>query len=270
MPVLGVHRSRATVELSGDDAYGPIPDNAPVAFVGRYVSVQQGKCITKAELAGYYAAGKKVLLVGEDNATDGTGGLEAGEEKAKLWLPIIETLELEAGRPVHFAFDMPGYSYYLPSFYDCTMAFAEGIDREPAAYGDVDTCTYLHDRGVKYLWQFGEGRAPGITVYQSPSLTAPWGQLVDPDEALAYDYGQTPFTEEDPVTTHDISVPAGKHFAETTIPFAKVGAHSLRMPDDGVAYSEVSFEEMANGNTRLVCVRTPNTSEAVVRVLELA
>ena len=76
------------------------------------------------------------------------------------------------GRPVYFACDMPGYAADLPSFVACAETFAKGIVRPAAIYGDVTTCTYAYEHGIRYLWQFGEGRAPGITVYQSRPIAS--------------------------------------------------------------------------------------------------
>lgn len=187
---------------AGLDAYGALPVNELHAygFVGRYVAEQPGKCITAAEAHGYRAAGKGLILVYEDNANDGLGGANAGAAKAQIARPILKEIGWPTDRPVHFAFDMPGFAADLPTFVACAKAFAAGIGRPPGVYGDVDTCTAAHNAGIRYLWQFGEGRAPGITVYQSPAITAPWGQSIDPDEALAHDYGQVPYASPTPPT----------------------------------------------------------------------
>ena len=180
--------------VNGLDAYGALPPAKLGAydFVARYVSLQPGKCVTPSEMASYRAARKSIVLVYEDNADDGLGGANAGAAKAHLALPILKAIGWPQDRPVHFAFDMPGYAVDLPTFIRCAQAFAAGIGRPAAVYGDVDTCTASHSAGIKYLWQFGEGRAPGITILQGMSFTAPWGQSVDPDSALAEDYGQWP------------------------------------------------------------------------------
>lgn len=178
--------------VRGLDAYGTVPagELGPYAFVGRYVSEQPGKCITPAEVAAYHRAKKSIILVYEDNASDGLGGTAMGEEKASIARPILAGLGCPSWVPVHFAFDMPGYQADLPAFLDCTLAFAATLGRPAAAYGDVDTCSYLGAHGVRYLWQFGEGQAPGVTVLQGPPTTASWGQPIDPDTALAASYGQ--------------------------------------------------------------------------------
>lgn len=177
---------------AGLDAYGPIPvgDLAGYDFVGRYVSQQAGKCVTADEVHGYLAAGKSVVLFYEDNADDGLGGAAMGAAKAQFALPILDALGWPAGVPVYFTFDMPGYAWDLPTFVSCAQAFAAGIGRPAAMYGDVSTCQAGYDAGIRYLMQFGEGRASGIDIYQSPSVVAPWGQDVDPDASLATDYGQ--------------------------------------------------------------------------------
>lgn len=175
----------------GVDSYGMLPARllAPYDFIMRYVALQPGKCIVASEIPAYHAVGKSVGLVYEDGATDGLHGAPMGAAKAKLALPILKAIGWPADLPVYFAFDMPGYQTALPAFLACALAFAAGIGRPAAVYGDVDTCTYAHEHGVKYLWQFGEGRAPGLTIYQSQSKQLD-GYNIDPDTAFAADYGQ--------------------------------------------------------------------------------
>jgi len=175
----------------GLDSYGMLPAHllAPYDFIMRYVAQQPGKCIAPSEIPAYHAIGKSVGLVYEDNANDGLGGAAMGAAKAKLALPILKSIGWPLGGPVYFAFDMPGYQRALPAFLACALAFAEGIGREPAVYGDVDTCAYAHDHGVKFLWQFGEGRAPGLSLYQSQSTQLD-GYNVDVDTAFVGNFGQ--------------------------------------------------------------------------------
>lgn len=178
--------------LDGLDAYGAIPvsELGKYQFVGRYVAQQPGKCITPDEATTYLKNGKSIVLVYEDNPEDALGGANVGLAKAKIAKPILTALGVPQTVPVHFAVDMPGYSYDLATFIACAKVFALYLGRPAAIYGDVDTCTYAHEQGIRFLWQFGEGRAPGVTIYQSPATTAPWGQAIDPDESLAPNYGQ--------------------------------------------------------------------------------
>lgn len=252
--------------ISGLDAYGalPISELGSYLFVGRYIAQQPGKCITKAEYDGYLAANKTVILVYEDNAADGEGGSVVGAEKAQIAKPILDLIGWPQDRPVYFAFDMPGYSGLLPTFLACAQAFADGIDRPVAGYGDVDTCTYFHDNGVEYLWQFGEGRAPGMCVWQGPSEIAPWGQSIDPDEAYVSDFGQYPF-EEDPLTK-DFVLKSGETLLNSGIAADKIVAVTLKHPRQAdVTFTEVGYTDV-NGVAELVCMRTPDNQNVVLHV----
>lgn len=175
----------------GLDSYGALPVSVlnGYDFIGRYVSGVVGKCIVQAEVTTYHRAGKSLILVYEDEAQDALGGANAGAAKAVIARPILKAIGWPTNLPVFFAVDMPGYGQYLPDFVSCAKAFAAGIARPAGIYGDVDTCTYAHGEGIEFLWQFGEGRAPGVTVYQSASTTVN-GHSVDPDEALTANYGQ--------------------------------------------------------------------------------
>jgi hypothetical protein len=193
----------------GVDSYGALPVSALARydFIGRYVSGSTGKCIDQFEVPAYHKAGKSLILVYEDAAADAAGGANAGAAKAVIARPVLRAINWPVGRPVYFACDMPGYAADLPSFVACAETFAKGIVRPAAIYGDVTTCTYAYEHGIRYLWQFGEGRAPGITVYQSRPIVVD-GYSVDPDEAFAADYGQwaptpvpTPSTEVDMIYT---------------------------------------------------------------------
>lgn len=253
-------------QVNGLDAYGalPISELGPYQFVGRYVAQQPGKYITAPEFQGYLKAGKSVILVYEDNPDDALGGAPVGTAKAKVALPILNAIGWPMNRPVHFAVDMPGYGADLPAFIACAEAFAAGIGRPAGIYGDVDTCTYAYQRGIRYLWQFGESRAPGVTVYQSPSTTAPWGQSIDPDEALALDYGQVPY-EEDPVTK-DFVMKAGVTLLNSGIAADKIVAVTLKHPrQSDVTFTEVGYTDI-DGVAELVCMRTPDTQNVVLHV----
>jgi hypothetical protein len=180
------------VATPGLDAYGAIP----VAhldgydFVGRYVSEQPGKCIVAAEVTAYHKAGKSFILAYEDQPDDALGGANAGAAKATIARPVLKAIGWPTNLPVHFACDMPGYREDLVAFVACAKTFAEGIARPPGIYGDVDTCTYAYQQGIRYLWQFGEGTAPGMTVHQGYPPVNLDGQPCDPDEAFVADYGQ--------------------------------------------------------------------------------
>lgn len=254
--------------MKGCDAYGPIPVSDLKAngysFVCRYISQTPGKCITRSEYVGYLSGGIAVALVYEDNARDGEGGAATGAAKARLAIPILDAIDWPADRPVYFAFDMPGYAYDQPSFLACAVAFAHGVGREPAQYGDVDTCTYGAQHGIKYLWQFGEGRAPGISIYQSPSDIAPWGQPVDPDESLVEDFGQSPYQEA--TLIKDITFEAGQQELSSGIATAKFIGVSLKHPVDAATKFDVPRFTDVNGMAFVVCERDPDTTPAVVRV----
>lgn len=250
----------------GLDAYGslPVSELGGYQFVGRYIAQQPGKCITKAEYDGYLAAGKAVCLLYEDNATDGMGGAATGAEKAKIARPILDQIGWPESRPVHFAFDQPGYSWALPNFLACAEAFAQGIGRPTAGYGDQDTIAYFQAHGVKYLWLFGEGTPAGVTIRQGPSETAPWGQSIDPDTAYVADYGQVPYVE-DPLTK-DFTLKAGETLLNSGIASDKIVAVTLKHPRQAnVTFTEVGFTDVS-GTAELVCMRTPDTENVVLRV----
>lgn len=194
------------MSVLGLDAYGAIPvaDLGGYDFVGRYISSIADKCMTPDEAAGYLAGGKSIVAIYEDNAADALGGAATGAAKASIALPILSAIGWPDDRPVYFAVDMPGYSWDLPTFVACAQAFAAGIGRPAAIYGDVSTCTAAYNAGIKYIMQFGEGRAPGDDIYQSAPITAGWGQSVDPDQALLTDYGQWSHTDPPKPTEEDM------------------------------------------------------------------
>ena len=241
------------MSAQGIDAYGAIPVSqlGSYQFVARYVSQRSGKTIIVPEAKGYLAAGKSIVLVYEDNATDGLGGAAMGLAKARIAAPILSAIGWPATRPVHFAFDMPGYQQDLPAFIACATAFARGINRPIAVYGDVDTCTYAHSHGIKYLWQFGEGTAPGLTIKQGPSFIAPWGQSVDPDTALANDYGQwspTPPAPK-PVPTEDEVLFLAKSFNGPATLLYDAQAKTCRgvaEPTEVALYEKVGIKNYTN------------------------
>ncbi len=182
--------------ITGYDAYGPIPvANLPAgAFVGRYVSQTAGKCVTPTEVALYHSSQHPLILVYEDNATDALGGVQVGAEKARVAIPVLESIAWPTSRPVHFAVDFSILSYQWPTVLACVQAFAKGIGRPEAIYGDVNACTWAGQAPIRYQWQWGQGVAPGRTIWQGQSSTL-YGQPVDPDTALAPDYGQTPWED---------------------------------------------------------------------------
>ncbi len=194
------------MSVRGFDSYGAIPVTdllaAGASFVARYVSLQQGKCITASEAAGYRNADLALVLVYEDEALDGLGGAAVGAAKAAIAAPVLDAIDWPANRPVHFAFDFASgdYASDYPTMVSCVRAFAAGIGRPEAAYCDAWLGVYLSSQGVKYLFGFGEstsgveGPWAPATVWQGPSTTLA-GQPVDPDTALKPDYGQTPWSD---------------------------------------------------------------------------
>ena len=165
-------------------------------FVGRYISGYAPKSILLPELQGYIAAGLKTILVYEDEAADALGGASVGRAKAAIAAPLLDALGWPKSRPVHFATDCSPVGSQVQAAVECAQAFAAALGRPAAVYGDVNVCTAAYNVGIKYLWQFGDGTAPGRSIFQ----VYPWiylaGLTADPDITYVSDYGQWPFHKE--------------------------------------------------------------------------
>jgi Domain of unknown function (DUF1906) len=190
------------VTVAGCDSAAALPASAlaGMSFVGRYVSESSPKCIVPGEVPVYHGAGKSLVLVYEDGAQDALGGANAGAAKGMIARPVLASLGWPLALPVYFAVDMPGIAADLSSFVACAKAFAMTIGCPAGIYGDVNTCTYAGSHGIDFLWQFGSGRAPNISIYQSyPPITLPGGFLADPDQGLVTNFGQWMPDQEDNV-----------------------------------------------------------------------
>lgn len=159
-------------------------------FIGRYISASTAKSITSAEPTGYHKLGKALILVYEDEAEDALGGTATGNAKAAIARPLLKTVGYPSGLPVYFAVDFSVVGDAPEICLDCINEFAAALDRPPAVYGDVNMCTYAYEHGIKYLWQFGTGRAPGICIWQGYPAVTVSGFSCDPDTAYVSDYGQ--------------------------------------------------------------------------------
>lgn len=265
--------------VAGFDSYGPVPASAlaKFGFVIRYVSLYAPKCVVPSEVKTYHNANKSLALVYEDGAQDALGGANAGAAKAHIAAPILKSIGWPSNLPVYFAVDFSPVSDQLATILKCVQTFAADIGRPEAVYGDVNTCNYARNNGVKFTWQFGEGVATGRNIYQGyPPITVD-GIEVDPDTAETADYGQwappikPPTPNGDDVTLHDIEVTIkGKEGVEpTTIPFAKAVSATILAGAGPTVITEVSLANAA-GKAVVVVKGGPNGAVVTVRVAEAA
>ncbi len=255
------------VTAAGVDSANRIPVSGlgPYQFVARYVSAFEAKCITATEYDSYLAASKAVVLVYEDGAEDALGGATTGVDKAKIALPVLEAIGWPEGRPVHFACDFSTTTQQLPTCLAAAQAFAAGIGRPIALYGDVAMCTYASAQGVRYLWQFGAGSAPGRTIQQEVPQVLVGGVACDPDTAYTADYGQAPWEGDVQITDHTFRIGSdGRAAFETNVPFLSAFAPTILEGLDQTAYTQPP--RVANARGHAVIVIEGATPGALVTV----
>ncbi len=259
MPILGLDANGgvAVEHLAGRE------------FVIDYVSADPAKCITPARAKAYRAAGKALVLFYEDGADDALGGANAGAAKALIARPVLAAIEWPADKPVHFACDFSPVGAQVSACVAAAKAFAAGIARPEGIYGNVNVCTAAHAAGIKYAIQFGEGRAPGITIYQGYPPVDVGGQLCDPDEALAADYGQWASPPPPPPpkptlfrTLKGFANLLGRHTWNTELPFAEFA--SLKLTGGGAKAQAKAID--AGGHLRVRVAKAMHGSILTVKV----
>jgi hypothetical protein len=241
--------------IDGVDSASAVPVSAlgPYAFVARYVSAMQPKCITAPEAHGYAAAGKALVLVYEDGAEDALGGASIGAAKAAVARPVLASIAWPAGRPVYFACDFTPATDQLATAFQCVAAFAAGVGRPAALYGDATMCAYAASRGVPYRWQFGPGLAPGRVIQQGTPEIIVGGVACDPDTAYADDYGQSPWEPTVNLSDHTFVIgPDGRAAYETNVPFLNAFAPTILEGLDTVAFAQPPRVANASGHAVIV------------------
>jgi hypothetical protein len=183
------------------DSYGALDPQAvrSAGYVGvaRYIAQMEGKCITPDEFRSYLAQNLTVTFVYEDNANDGLGGFQMGQQKGHFARQVLESLGIDPALcVVHFGYDFNAAPSQFATCWECQLGFVQTCGCVNAAYGEGPLLQYLFARGTQFGWEVGsrdwnEGIAAG-QLYQARYSVSFGGGLVDVDDILALDYGQWP------------------------------------------------------------------------------
>lgn len=189
--VLGVDFSYARPSVAQIKALG-------AHWVGRYLSTDPGKGLSKAELDDYLAAGLDVVLFYETTATRALQGFTAGHNDGHTAAMLRASLGIPASVPIYFTADTDtSWSAVEPYFSGAEQAV--GVNKA-GVYGGYQVVQGAANAGFRYLcqtiaWSHGQ--------WCSRALIRQEGQLMhgqaDEDFGMAVDFGQypNPTTQED-------------------------------------------------------------------------
>ena len=211
--VLGVDFSYARPSVAQIKALG-------AHWVGRYLSTDPGKGLSKAELDEYLAAGLDVVLFYETTATRALQGFTAGHNDGHTAAMLRASLGIPASVPIYFTADTDtSWSAVEPYFSGAEQAV--GVNRA-GVYGGYQVVQGAANAGFRYLcqttaWSHGQW-CPKALIRQEGQLMH--GQL-DQDFGMAVDFGQypNPTTSEDDVPlTHADAQLFAQTLLATTLP----------------------------------------------------
>ena len=178
-----------------DYAYGrPNPKKlyaAGVRWVGRYLSPDPAKNLTRAESAGLAAAGIKRVLVWESTANRALDGIDAGIADARQALHQANVLGAPLEAVIYFAIDFDATGPDVKPYFEGVRSV---LGNRAGAYGGYTALAYLRDqRIVEKVWQtyaWSGGRwLDGAQLLQYDNGRDMFGVSVDFDHAISPDCG---------------------------------------------------------------------------------
>ncbi len=173
-------------------------------FAARYLSPEQWKNCTAAEVAEYRAADISLVLVFEDGAQNALGGHEAGQRDAAFALAQATGLGVHNGA-IYMAvdFDTTPNPAAIDAYFDgCRVVLGDRC----GIYGGLPSVSRQMDRGVKYGWQTyawsGGQWDKRAQLQQFSNAHTVAGVSVDYDHATTEDYGQVGYKPPAPPEQH--------------------------------------------------------------------
>lgn len=188
----------AAGDLSIDYAWGhpslPAAKAAGYTGIDRYLSWDQSKNLTAAEVQEAHSLGMTVLVVWESTADRAAQGYQAGHDDAVQANQQADRLGLPLDRPIYFAVDFQGTVAQCQAY---ANGFRDGSKRPIGAYGSIDiTDGFLANGTVRFGWQtcaWSRGLVSRRAhLYQRVAPTRSLAGSFDENVALQADYGQWP------------------------------------------------------------------------------
>jgi hypothetical protein len=161
-------------------------------FVIRYLSFDQSKNLTRAEVEAYRAEGLDIVTVWESTATVALGGAAEGRQDAMAARELLHELGAPAHAPVYFAVDFditPEQVPALDAYLDATAyVMTEQLNGVYGGYA-ADGAKHVHYRWQTTGWSQGKWRIADVLRQPGPQGETE-GVTWDADIAEGADFGQ--------------------------------------------------------------------------------
>jgi hypothetical protein len=242
-------------------------------FVVRYCPYpgDQGKGLTREEIADYRANGLAIAMVFESTAgrAASTNGYANGAEDAQQCEESVAALRFPSHLPIYFAVDFDAQPSQLPAIDDYLQGAASvlGLGRV-GVYGSYRVVAHCHAAGTAaWFWQalaWSGGRLfPERHIYQSLNGQEINGGAVDYNEA-ADEFGQWK-AEEDPMEPFRLSllqIAGGE--------YSRMNTDYQTLMDAGLIWPDAMVDDL-NGAVvrrfRLIELAASGNAEAAYRAL---
>ncbi len=172
-------------------------------FCCRYLSQDSGKSISPPEAQALRDAELAIVLVWETTAARALDGYSAGAEDARSAYAQARAVGQPLDRPIYFAADFDASPQQQAAIDDYLRGAASALGTQRVGiYGSYYVCQRCQAAGTaRWYWQTlawsGGQQFPGH-IYQDGGQDFAGG--ADTNIALAADYGQWPYQQEDDVT----------------------------------------------------------------------
>ena len=185
MAVLGLDFSFARPSLGQIKAAG-------ARWVGRYLSTDSAKNLSRAELMNYLANGLAVVMVWETTANRALAGAAAGAADAHAADAQRTALGMQSNAVIYFAVDTAATWNQVKEYFTGVSSVL-GMGRV-GVYGDYTVVSAAHTWGLRYLWQTAAWSGgywhPAASIRQDGTQLL--GGAADEDLAEVTDFGQYP------------------------------------------------------------------------------